>query len=115
MWWLFIMLIAVMVFAKLDEIIEAFKSNNPHYQKEKEKQQRIIDNERQEIVQQLKTFIGSECQIESKYFYIMSKPAKLQVAITAVDDDWVEFITKQKKSVAMIIKIEDVISVSKIL
>lgn len=115
MWWLFIILIVIMIYSKLDDVIEVFKNNDPNYIKEKEKQQRVLDNERQEIVQQLKTFIGLECQIESEYFYFMSKPAKLQVEIKAVDDDWVEFITKQKKAASMIIKIEDVTSVSKIL
>lgn len=115
MWWLFIILITVMVFSKLDDMIEVFKSNNPHYQKEKEKQQRALMDERREIVQQLKSFIGLDCQIESEYFYIMSKSPKLQVKITAVDDEWVAFITKQKKAVSMTIKTEDITSVSKIL
>ena len=115
MWWLFVFMGLLMLYSKLDDIIDAFKSSDPAYQKEKEKLQREHLDQRFEITQRLEELIGAECQLESQQFYLMSLPGKLQVKVVAVDSDWVEFTTDKKKTGSLIMKIEDISTVSRIL
>lgn len=116
MWWMIVLLIAIMLFSKLDDIIDLYKSKNPHYQKEKEQQQLERDHERSEIIQQLKASIDLDCQIESDNLIYMSKPNKIDAKVVSVDDDWVEVITaKRTKKIKLFLKIENITSVSKIL
>lgn len=117
MWWIVVIIIAVMLFSRLDDIIELYKSKSPHYQKEREKQQLEHDQERSEIIQQLKASINSECQIESNSLIYMSNSYnKLNAIVVNVDNDWVELLTnKKRKKIKLFLKIDHISSVSKIL
>lgn len=112
--WLFIIVFAIMIFTRLDDLIELFKSKDPNYQETKEKEQIELLNQRAELVERLHSLIGLDCQIESQLFYLMSLSSKVEVTIQAVDQDWVELSVKQRKPFDLVVKIEDVTSVSRI-
>lgn len=115
MWWLFIIMILLILFSKIDDINELFKRNNPNYRKEKEQERHEQLNKQLEIMQRLKQLIGEECQLESNQLYLMSLPNKVQARILAVDEGWVEFTVNKKKKITLVLKIEDIIAVSRIL
>ncbi|MRI84459.1 hypothetical protein GIY09_00905 [Aerococcaceae bacterium WS4759] len=112
--WLFIIVFAIMIFTRLDDLIELFKSKDPNYQETKEKEQIELLNHRAELVERLHSLIGLDCQIESQTFYLMSLPSKLEVTIQAVDQEWVKLIVNQRKPFELVVKIEEVTSVSRI-
>ena len=112
--WLFIIVFAIMIFTRLDDLIEFFKSKDPNYQETKEKEQFELLNHRAELVERLHSLISLDCQIESQTFYLMSLPSKLEVTIQSVDQDWVKLSVKQRKPFDVVVKIEDVTSVSRI-
>ena len=112
--WLFIIVFAIMIFTRLDDLIELFKNKDPNYQETKEKEQIELLNHRAELVERLHSLIGLDCQIESQTFYLMSLPSKLEVTIQAVDQEWVKLIVNQRKPLDLVVKIEDVTSVSRI-
>ena len=93
--WLFIIVCAIMIFTRLDDLIELFKSKDPNYQKTKEKEQIELLNHRAELVERLHS--------------------KLEVTIQAVDQDWVKLTVKQRKPFELVVKVEDVTSVSRIM
>lgn len=115
MWWLFIVMVLLMLYSKLDDLIEVFKSHDPGYQKERQNQQREQLVQQLEIARSLEDLLGQECQLESGRFYLMSLPAKVQATILTVDQGWVEFTLLQKKPATIILKIEDISMVSRIL
>lgn len=115
MWWLFVVMVFLMLYSKLDDIIDAFKTNDPVYQKEKERIQREQLDQRFEIAQHLEALIGVECQLESQQFYLMSLPGKLDAKILAIDQEWVEFTVEKKTTGTLFMKIEDITTVSRIL
>lgn len=113
MWWI-VSFIAIIIFSKLDDVIELFKSKNPHYQKEKEQQRLEKAQDRAEIVQQLKASIDLECEVESvDLYYVTNSSNKVDAKIINVDDDWVELLVGKKKR--LLLRNENISSVSKIL
>ena len=114
MWWMLAALVAITIFSKLEDLIDLFKMKHPHYQQEKEKERLARDQERLEMVRQLREAINSECQIESTQFIYMSRSNTITGKIVNLDDEWLELITKNKKA-NLFIKIADIASVSKIL
>lgn len=115
MWWLFIVMIGLMLYSKLDDIIEVFKSNDPTYQKKKQAQEREQFTQQLEVAKRLEELLGQECQLESSQFYLLALPGKVQATIHTVSQGWVECTVKQKKPITLILKIEDITMVSRIL
>lgn len=115
MWWV-IFIIAIMLMSRLDDIIDLFKSKNPNYQKEKEKEQLQDEQERLEIVQQLRRSIGYDCQILSYDLVMMGfNGIKIKAKVVDLDDEWVEIETiKKRKEVKLLLKIKNISNVSKI-
>ncbi|MCI1819304.1 hypothetical protein [Carnobacterium maltaromaticum] len=116
MWWIVLLIIAYMLFTRLDDIIELSKSKSPDYQKEVEQRQYEHQQERKEITQQLRALIGSECRIKSSdLIYMSNGSSEIKAKISQVDDDWVEVLTlRKKKHLKVYIKIESINSLSKI-
>ncbi|WP_440896766.1 hypothetical protein ACS127_01755 [Amphibacillus sp. Q70] len=118
MWWIIVIFVAIMLFSKLDDIIELYKGKSPDYQKEKEQQQLERDHERSEIIQLLKDSIDLDCQIESDDLIYMSIGSKVVGKVINVDDEWVELLTTKrarKQKMKLFLKIEHISSVSKVL
>lgn len=116
MWPLVIVYAALLLYTFLDDILSLFKSKDPHYQKEQERQQLEQKNEQSEIIQQLHALIGQECQLESRQFSLLSKPNKLTAKILNVEDDWIEFsYTKKSKTSTILFQTKEIQSVSKII
>lgn len=113
--WLFIIVIAIMVFTRLDDLIELFKSKDPNYQEIKEKEALEQLQQIEERRERLNSLIGLDCQIESLEFYLMSLPGTMAVTIQAVDQEWVKMTIKQKKPFDLIMKVADITAVSRIL
>lgn len=105
-----------MLFAKLDDVIELFKSKNPHYQHEKEKEQIEHQEERIAIRKQLNEARGLSCRIMSNQLIYISADTDINAKVIAVDDDWVELeTTKKKKKIRLYLKVADITSVAKLL
>lgn len=115
MWWLFIVMIGLMLYSKLDDIIEVFKSNDPTYQKKKQAQEREQLTQQLEVARRLEELLGQECQLESSQFYLLSLPGKVQATIHEVSHGWVECTIEQKKPFTLILKIEDISMVSQVI
>lgn len=116
MWWLVGIYVAIILFSRLDDLIELFKSKDPNYQKIKQQEQTDSDLERQEILQQLKDFQGCDCQIRGTYLHLMNESNQLNGTIVNIEQDWVEITsTKGKKTKHYIININDIDSISRVL
>lgn len=118
MWWLLAVIVVFMIFNRIDAFIELARSKNPGYQEKEIQRQMAHQQERNELVQQLEGLINSECLIKSNEFayYGLFPTDTAQAKIIAVDDEWVEISTiRKRKQVHMFYKIENIISVSRVL
>ncbi|MGC6768305.1 hypothetical protein ACYSNR_18100 [Enterococcus sp. LJL128] len=117
MWWIVLLIIASMLFSRLDDLIELFKSKNPNYQEEKQKEKLSYEQERIEIRQQLEELIGAACQITNpNLIYTASDSTRLEGVLLDLDDEWVVIqTTEKKKTRQLFLKLEEITHVSKIL
>lgn len=115
MWWFFVVMGLLMLYPKLDDIIDAFKSSDPGYQKKKQLEEREQLAQQLDLARRLEGLQGQVCQLESSQFYLMSLPTKVQATIQLVDQGWVEFTVDKKKSDTYIVKVEAISMVARML
>lgn len=117
MWWIFLFVIGVLIFSKLDEFIDLYKKKDPNYQKEQKIKQEEDLEEQLEMTQLLQELIDCDCLITSPNLIYMSYPTMtIPVKILYVDHDWVTFSTiKKKEKVQLILPIKNITSLSKVI
>jgi len=112
-----LLVIAAMFFSPLGELIEVYKSKNPHYQKQELKRQAEHEQKKLAIRQRLKELVGVECLIKTNNLVLISaKISEIKGKIIDIDDQWLEvLVLRKKKKIKMILRTEEISSVSKIL
>lgn len=114
MFW--VVLIVLIVFSSLDNLIDAYRRKDPKYQEELLLKEKERSKDQEELIQLLHEYEGVECVLSFSNVYLISQYAdKLSGKLVSVEDDWIEIeIGKEKKRKRIILKIEDISSVSKI-
>lgn len=88
--WFVIGLVVFLFFLKSDKILEALKSKDPIFQKEKAEKQKLEIEERDELLSNLKENIGNICTIKSKELIYIAQKNEMTGKILDVDEDWIE-------------------------
>lgn len=115
MFWVF--MIAMMLFLRIDDVIDLYKSKNPSYQKEQELKAKEKSKEKIELLNLLHEHHNMDCVISFNNMMLLSKYSdKLMGKIMTVEDNWLEIETgKAHKRKRIILKIDDISTVSKII
>jgi hypothetical protein len=94
--WFVIALVVILLFVKLDDILDALKSKSP----DNLKQEKIEAQEQQALLEALKDQQGKVCTLRSKDFIYIHSNVLLKAKILEVDQDWIslEYQKKYKKS-----------------
>lgn len=114
--WIIIILIAVIIIFKINDLIEMYKYNAKS-SREKEISELQREHEHTEMINELNYLIGEKCNIKSEGLMYMS-PDENEVTgtILNVDETFVELeFLRRKKKINLIYKIENIESVSKVI
>lgn len=116
MWWILAFIVVMMIFSRLDSIIELAKSNNPNYQKQVELDILKKEKEQSEIVKQLHELKNVDCFIESdNLIYTSIQNNTIKGKVIDIDNEWVELESIiKKKNKKFYLKTSEISSVSKI-
>lgn len=95
--WFVIGLIVVLLFTKLDAILEALKAKDPAYQEKILNRQKLEVEERQAMLRALKDMEGRVCTIKSSDLIYTHQNSVLKARILEVDETWVRLEYASKK------------------
>ena len=102
MWWV-ISIAVILLYYKMESVLEILKNKDPEYQKIKHKEKQIEMEEKYELIDQLKANIGNVVSINSDdliYTNLNNSAwdmSKLTGKVLEIDEDWINLEVKSKK------------------
>lgn len=102
MWWV-IGIAVILLYYKMESILEILKNKDPEYQKIKHKEKQIEMEEKHELIDQLKANIGNIVIINSDDLIYTDQNnsawdmSELTGKVLEIDEDWINLEVKSKK------------------
>lgn len=102
MWWV-IGIAVILLYYKMENVLEILKNKDPEYQKIKHKEKQIEIEEKHELIDQLKANIGNIVTIKSDDLIYTNQNnmtwdiSELTGKILEIDEDWINLEYRSKK------------------
>ncbi|SFO18301.1 hypothetical protein [Proteiniclasticum ruminis] len=102
MWWV-IGIAVIILYYKMEDVLEILKKKDPEYQKNKHKEKKIEIEEKHKLVDQLKANIGNVVTIKSDDLIYTNQNnmawdmSELTGKILEIDEDWINLEYRSKK------------------